>query len=250
MRKETEQTVGGEGATTSLGADSTSREVAVTDQKLEEVIEQLRDVKRQATFMYALAVGKVVVEQLYGGSVDEWGKRRSEDTSFRRLANRLREEEELKLDAAALSRAVGVYELYHRVSQDVVTSQHLKANHYIAVLGLEVKTAEQLLRRADKQRWSVAQLRKEAAKKREKVSNGGRRPLLAFEKTLNRFGKVLEDADTSFGGLDQVESLDSKKADRFFNTLMDLSNQVERLKGAIRPRTTAFSAQPDHTEDA
>jgi hypothetical protein len=225
---------------TAIAAPAIAAVVAdVTDAELDRLVGQIRELKRDATFMFVMALGQLVVERFYNGDLKAWRSTGAKDTSFRKLAARLEAEDGLGLDHSSLSRAVGVYELVSTV-QAVATSQHLRVGHYVAVLGLPQKTAEKLLTKADAERWPVPRVRQEAAKHR-KSDGRGRKPKLPFVKGIQRLQAVLDHKDELFVGLERVEDVKPEEVDGLFSTLMSLGDEVERLKNALRGRTSAGS---------
>lgn len=224
---------------TAIAAPAIAAVVAeVTDAELDQLVGQIRDLKRDATFMFVMAVGHLIVERFYAGDLKAWRAIGAKDASFRKLAARLKAEDGLRLDHSSLSRAVGVYELVSTV-QAVATSQHLRVGHYVAVLGLPQKSAERLLTKADAERWPVPRIRQEAAKHR-KSDGRGRKPSLPFVKGIHRFQTLLDRKDELLAGVERIEEVKPEDADKLFSTLMHLGNELERLKNAVRGRTSAY----------
>lgn len=224
---------------TTLAAPALAAVVAdISESELDQLVAQIRDMKRDATFMFVMALGQLIVERFFNGDLAAWRKGGAKDASFRKLAARLKQEEGLGLDHSALSRAVGVYDLVSTV-QAVATSQHLRVGHYVAVLGLPQKTAERLLTKADAEQWPVPRIRQEAAKHR-KPDGRGRQPSLPFVKGIRRFQALLHHKDELLAGVDRIEEVKPEDADVLFSTLMTLGDEVERLKNALRGRTNAY----------
>src|SRR5688572_10326156 len=57
---------------------------AVTEDVLDQVVDKINALHRQATLELALAVGQIIVEDLYGGDREAWRSRGTKDTSFRK----------------------------------------------------------------------------------------------------------------------------------------------------------------------
>ncbi len=213
--------------------------VEIGDAEVEELIDTIRGMKRDASLMFFMAVGHLIVERFYNGELAAWRRIGPKDTSFRKLAARLAAEDGLGLDATALCRAVGVHELVNTLRDGIATSQFLHVGHYVAVLGLPLKTAERILRTADAERWTVARVRTETAKHR-KVGSRGPTPKLPFVKGIQRFQSLLDRGDELFDGLDRVDGLPPEQVDALFGTLMRMGDEVERLKDALRAKTSTY----------
>ena len=124
---------------------------------LDAVAARLNDICRSATFDLAHRVGALIIDVLYGGDVQQWLMDRGGRPSYRALAKR----KDLLLSASALCRAVGVFVLSKRVRGSEGWC-HLSTSHVQEVLALPFQQQEELLDRAEVERWTVARIRQEA----------------------------------------------------------------------------------------
>lgn len=100
-------------------------------------------------------MGELVLNQFFRGDPRIWrDRRRNKDLSIRRLAAR----SDCPLSRSALNDAIGIH-VAVKESPCVLTFSHVSANHVAAVLKLPIAEREELLRLADKERWSVRKLR-------------------------------------------------------------------------------------------
>lgn len=231
MRKKT----GKQGATTVAEGDVLGGGLIQPPDNFDDFVQKIRDLKREATFLFAGTLGRMVVDRVYGGDLAEWRKRKETDETFRALVARLKKEKDLGVDKSVLSRAIGVYELLERF-HDLADSAHLKMGHYVTVLGLPEKVVGKLLANAAEKKLSVAELRIEAAKYR--TSDGrGRRPLLSFVKNIQRIGRTLEQPGGLLGDIHRIDEVDDKTAQVLLATLDRLSAEVDRLRGSLQSKS-------------
>ncbi|NJK31532.1 MAG: hypothetical protein HC927_03400 [Deltaproteobacteria bacterium] len=156
----------------------------------------------------ALAIGRVVIEELYSGDLSRWRLRGPKDHSLRRLATDPR----LTISASALYRAIGIYELKVRLPDHPLWEQ-LTICHLRAVLGLPEDEQTQLLERATNESWSIPMLEQAAGKTRaqHKSSRGGRPRKPRFARSIEFAEKALSDDEAAFGDLDALEEMSAEQ---------------------------------------
>lgn len=206
------------------------------DAVIDQLVAELCGLHRAAALDFALRVGRLVLERLYGGDLDAWRARGVRDGSFRRLAERLDPLGIPGLSSSSLARALGTLELDARVG--VAGRPQLNAAHVVAVLGLKPADQERLLGRAEAQDWTAAELKVEADRVRRASANPartGRRPLPAFVKTVNRWERELAE-DASFHDLDQLATLEDDDAERLTRAVAAMRERCDVLLGAFALR--------------
>jgi hypothetical protein len=240
-----------EGAVQGLGRSSTSVEVvqvldgSPAEADLEEIVAQIRALKRDATFLFVSALGRLIIDRFYGGDLNIWRREGAKNLGLRRLAQRLSTEAGLGLDASALSRAVGIYGLVSGIA-GVATSQHLKVGHFVAVLALEPADAERLLLTAEAERWPVRTLREEAAKRVATHTDPirkrpGRKPTPAFARGIRQFRTLLDRRDELLDSVARIDEVAPAEAAEMLDTLTELSGVVQRLQRALQARTASLA---------
>lgn len=152
---------------------------------LQKTVAALNRISRGSSLAFALEVGKVVVDQCYGGDVRALRSRAAKTTSLRALANH----PDLAISPTVLYRCVATYELCARVG-GVSAWKHLTASHLRAVLGLAASEQVQLLNAAERETWSVVALEQAASRCRAaQRSRGGRKPISHAMRRLSSLHK-------------------------------------------------------------
>jgi hypothetical protein len=160
-------------------------------------VERLGSVRRGASLGFALDVGRIVVDTLYGGDLSRWRARHRKDTALRTLSQR----PDLPLSTSALYRALALYELSQR--QGHAQLHELGISHLRAVLGLPAPTQSALLAAAARERWTVARLEREASGRRSPLRlRGGRKPIAPYIKTIRRIVQLT--SPEALEGLERV----------------------------------------------
>ena len=124
--------------------------------ELESLAQRIRHMKRNSTLILAIDVGRLIVEEIFGGRADMCTSS-YEHPSFRQLASH----PEVPFSRATLWRYVGTYKVASHV-QWVVSNDFLTVAHISAVAGLSHDRQETLLRAAAVERWTAKRLTNEA----------------------------------------------------------------------------------------
>jgi hypothetical protein len=164
------------------------------DEVVEKVVFRLNGIAKAATFDFAIAVGALIINNLYGGDLDGWRHRGPKCSSFRRLAKH----PELSMSAGALYRSVAIYELCERFG--VKKCRHVSTSHLRLMLPLGRQDQERLLNDAETGRWSVRRLQKEIAMigdrhERAQPGRGGRRHKSKLRGTVRALDNCIEACD-------------------------------------------------------
>lgn len=148
------------------------------------------------------AVGKLLIERIYGGDVALWRSRGKKDESLRNLAGRLKTG---GIRLSGLSRAASLVEMEGRIG--VPRGEHLNITHVRLLFGAPEEHQADLMRRADEGRWSIEVLKTEIAKvSSPKKSKGGRPPTPPFLRTIHQIEKLLGDV-RALGGAEGIEKM-------------------------------------------
>jgi hypothetical protein len=213
------------------------QEPVPTQEEVDLVVAQIRQVCRNSTLEFALHVGAIIIHNFYGGELKDWRLRGAKAPSFRRLA----QHPELPLSPGALCRCVAVFELCDRLNA-AARFRRLGASHFRMVLGLDGKTQEQLLEMANKQHWTVKALHEEAMKHRgrEAPCSGGRRPQSSLTKSLNAIRRILQAFHASLD-----EPLHEREHAEFRESvqlLFDTREWVDRLCREVAERNPGIAS--------
>lgn len=187
-------------------------------------IARIVQLKREAALTFALGVGEVVVEEILGGDLAQLQKRGPKEVSMRHLA----EHSMLPITARALYAAVGIYELFRRLQEDVRTSSHLDYSHYEAVLPAPRDDQSKLLLDASRNGWSVRQLR-EVVASIEKRRRGGRRPTSELMRSVRAVTTESTRLKTAIAAAPPLADVDASH-------LKDLSSRLRELLAILDQR--------------
>jgi hypothetical protein len=203
----------------------------VPEPVIDAVFDEIRQLHRGASVELWLRIGELILRNFYEGDLEQWRERGPKDSSFRSLAAKF---EDGDISATRLSRMVGVYALGQRFG--VAALQQLSTSHLVAVLGLEEEDQRRLIAQATLEGLSTRQLQEAATALRDKQRGGGRRPLPAFVKSIRKMGRMLQEEESSFAGLDQVEALDQAEAKRLYEALVAMKARCETLQLALHKK--------------
>jgi len=139
---------------------------------LDHVVARLRDIERRTGLERTLAIGELVLNEFFGGNPQTWrDRRRNKNNSIRRLADRV----DCPFCKSALNEAVGVY-VAVRGLPCVRTFGHISASHVASVLRLSWDERERMLQQAERERWSVRELRDNVISRRGAMGERRGRP--------------------------------------------------------------------------
>jgi len=131
------------------------------DAELDAVIVELQAIARGSGMGGKLAIGELILERFFGGDVGAWRARHTKSQSLRRIAGR----PDCPFAKSTLHEAVGIYVATLHLPE-VRTFGHVSASHVAAVLPLPVSQQAELLRLAERERWSVRRVKREVAVRR------------------------------------------------------------------------------------
>ncbi len=161
---------------------STSAALTNSSATIDRVVRELNAIGRDATFAFAMSVGALIINGLYGGDLQTWRSRGRKHSSFRKLA----QHPNLAMSADSIYRCVAIYEVCERLGPH--RWEHLCTSHFRLVLPLPAQMQERLLMAAESGRWPVSQLRQEIAampdhERRAIPKRGGRKPASNLKRT-------------------------------------------------------------------
>jgi hypothetical protein len=185
--------------------------IALSD-SVERVVLRLNDICRRTTFAFSLAVGRLIIDEFYGGCLDRWRSRDPrKDISLRKLVRH----PNVPMSAVALYRCIAIYELTERLG--IKTWRHVCTSHLRLVLPCPLDEQARLLRAAEASRWSVSELNQRVAlvmaTHPRSRSKGGRKRITELMRTLHTIERCTAALDTALNGnVDDVQmSVDSAR---------------------------------------
>lgn len=192
---------------------------------VEQVIDELRGIMRQTGLSRTLAIGQLVLDRFFGGSMELWrDRRRNKNNSIRRLADC----PTCPLSRSALNQAVGVFAALRNMP-GAADLQHIGASHIAAVLTLPDSAREAWLLRANEQLWSVRRLSDEIRDERRVMGERRGRP------SRPAIAKVLGRAHGAIDALER-EARDLIELDFAGPELVELANRLAGLEALLKER--------------
>jgi hypothetical protein len=197
-----------------------------SDDEIHIIVAQIRRLARGASLEFALRVGAIIIHHFYGGESEVWRSRGPKTASFRKLARH----PELPMSAGALYRCVAVYELCDRLNAASRWEQ-LGASHLRLVLGLPQRLQEQLLTKANAERWTVKTLHEEVLRQKPAQTRGGRRPRPPLARSLMVIRKCLDDCRLT---MERTGELSDEDHEFSIQVLEETRCQLEALSELLR----------------
>jgi hypothetical protein len=204
--------------------------------RLDEVARRVNEVCRSATFDLAFTIGQLIIHELYGGSICEWRRHGTARPSYRALAAR----KDLLLSPSALCRSVGVYVLAERLGGRQ-RWKHLCVSHLKEVLPLPECEQDRILEVAEREAWTVSELRERLSLARGRTRDDRRsgtllRGLRRVHSQLCDRVKALE--ATAACALKSAERTELEQLIDSLNEQLALLRRVARGDEQTAPRAT------------
>ncbi|HTQ03515.1 MAG TPA: hypothetical protein VMI54_06645 [Polyangiaceae bacterium] len=193
-----------------------------TAERLGSLVAELQALNRRRGFDRTLAVGELILREFFGGDPAAWrDQSRKKAQSLRRLAART----DCPFRKSTLNEAVCVHVALLE-QPNLRRSELITASHIASVLRLAAPERERLLEQAEKERWSVRQLRShvrahasaQGAETRLSWLDSGMRAVLLLQRSL-------ADAQAIVGQLGAIGPLSVRSRAE----LKELSNVVLNL---------------------
>ncbi|MDP9151535.1 MAG: hypothetical protein M3O36_16565 [Myxococcota bacterium] len=195
------------------GGGAAESHATCDDAPLDGVVLRVNAICKTATLNFALSVGRVIIESLYGGRLDLWRTRDpGKEQSVRRVARHPR----LAMSPAALYRSIAIYELCERLESR--SWKHISTTHMRLVLPLAPEQQAALLREAEMHRWSVRRLDQEvgslAASSTARAAHhgGGRKRASRLHQTIRQLKRSVEAVEGLIEAVDVEMSPESARA--------------------------------------
>jgi hypothetical protein len=201
-----------------------------SDLRIERTTLRIRDLIGGTHLQVALAIGRIVIEEVFDGDLTRWRQRGPKDPSLRQLAADPR----LTISASALYRSLGIYELKVRLA-DHPMWERLTACHLRAVLGLPESEQSRLLDQATREAWTSQALEHAAAASRDnhKTSKGGRPRKPPLIRAIESAERALVDEDTEVASPDALVELSSEQRGDLLRRLHLLRERCSTLASAL-----------------
>lgn len=208
------------------------REAAVPAEVVDEVADRIADLARRTELEFAYDVGRVVAERFYSGDPAAWHRPGPKREALGRLAERLQTRG--AGSASALHVCLGVYETLAPLG-DISTWKRLTRSHVRAVLPLPAPDRASLLREAEVNRWTVAQL-EAVAEERPRERKLGRPRTPAFVRAIAAAERVFDPGGPAFRELERSAGMDVETVRDLHARLVRLRGRIESLQARLSPK--------------
>lgn len=197
---------------------------------IERATARINDLVNTSGLQVALAIGHIVIEELYGGNLTVWRQRGNKEHTLRQLAS----SPDLGVSASALFRALSIYELKVRFPKHPCW-ETLTACHIRAVIGLPEDEQRRLLELAEDRSLTTQALEVEAQKVRSqnKGSRGGRPRKPRFARSIESAERALIDEDAVFGDLEALRSMSARERVEIVRQLSFVRQRCDELESLI-----------------
>ena len=212
-------------------------EQVALERRIQCVIGKLGSICKAATFDFALAVGRLVIDEFYDGDMNRWRNRDpGKEISLRKLARH----PQLPMNPSALYRSVAIYELSERL--DLRSWKYISTSHMRLVLPLSPDEQARLLLAAETNAWSVRRLDQEVSTLRSTslASRGGRKRRSHLSGVMHSVRKCFEGVGELLNATDDDILHGSPESAR---AALDLLRGAADACDALRARLT--SALPE-----
>lgn len=210
-----------------IESKGTSKEL--TDAALDRLVSRLRVVRDVASLELAIGVGRLVVEELYGGDIEQLREHGPHRASYRQLAASA----DLPMSASTLWRYVSIFELCDRLGGSERWI-HLGATHLRTVFGLSADHQTTLLDRADAKQWTVRRLQQEVKLLRAPIrGKPGRPPLPRFVRSIHALRRYTENDYELLGDLDAAQDLALQDLEDLHETIRSLGRSCAKLDASL-----------------
>lgn len=202
-----------------------------TEEPIDDLVGRLGTLAKDASVEHAIEIGRLVIEELYAGDLHAWRSRGPKAHSLRELSRR----SDLPLSSSALYRSIALYELSEALGGvQAWSGKGLGISHMRLVLGLPREAQRELLDRAAKERWTVAELERETVAIRSgqprRRARGGRPRLPRFVKSLNRMRKCADATDDFFGDVEAAGDMEPERVAELREQLAHIRSCCEELE--------------------
>jgi hypothetical protein len=195
------------------------------------VVNELCEIARRTGIERTFAIGELILTRFFGGDASAWhDRRRNKNNSVRRLAER----EDCPFSKSALNEAIAVHVAVLGLPC-VRTFGHISASHVASVLRVSPEARQGILEVADRERWSVRELKQRVVALRRSQGERRGRPARDDE---SRLISRLQTAVAHLGqGAQQAHHFETLSSETVLSLralghdLTDLGAQLLRLAG-------------------
>lgn len=206
-----------------------SEAAANTAERVGPLVAELQAINRRRGFERTLAVGELILREFFGGEAAAWREQsRKKAQSLRRLAAR----SDCPFRKSTLNEAVCVYVALLE-QPNLRRSELITASHIASVLRLGAPERERLLEQAERERWSVRQLRSHVRAQASALGtetrlawlDSGMRAVLLLQRSLADAGAIVG----QLGTLGPLSSRSRAELRELAGEVLNLGSELSNL---------------------
>jgi hypothetical protein len=194
---------------------------------LGRVVHELCEIARRTGIERTFAIGELILTRFFEGDASAWhDRRRNKNNSVRRLAER----KDCPFSKSALNEAIAVHVAVLGLPC-VRTFGHISASHVASVLRIAPEARQSILEEADREQWSVRELKQRVVARRRAEGERRGRPARDDESRLiSRMLSALGNLDESAVQLSNFEALSPETV----SSLRTLGNDLTYVGAQLR----------------
>ena len=140
--------------------------------ELDAAVAEIREIDRRGGMERTVAIGRLVLHRFFGGSVEAWRHRsKHKNNSVRRIA----QHPLCPLSRSAINQAIGIFVAFQTLACDQ-TFGHIGPSHIAVVLHLDPRAQRRWIERAEREGWSVRELKDCVTRQRREAGEKRGRP--------------------------------------------------------------------------
>jgi hypothetical protein len=198
-------------------------------EQLDSLVMEIATIRPRAALQTMLEVGRIVVDRLFDGNIEAMRNSRGPGRTLRKLAGH----PHLPLSPVALWRALGIYQLAARFPE-LLSAPQLTASHFRAVLGLPPETQYALLRTADRESMTTAELERRVTTHRARYRRATSHKA-AFDRLMRELRRVGVELDRH-ESLDLASDAAASDIEEAVSELRRVQTGLEELVNALEKR--------------
>jgi hypothetical protein len=208
---------------------------------IDRVVDELRSIERRSGLDRTLAIGEVILMRFFSGNPGLWrDRRRNKNNSIRRLAGRA----DCPFCRSALNEAVAVYVAVADLPC-ARTFGHISASHIASVLRLEVDRRSAILERAERERWSVRELRERVVSERRAEGERRGRPSMDAEaRAIGKLQRLLQELEHTAASLSANGPSSAARSSDLGSLAVNLGRVLAMLEKSAKYRPGVIAARP------
>lgn len=208
---------------------------------LGRVVNELCEIARRTGIERTFAIGELILTRFFGGDASAWhDRRRNKNNSVRRLAER----EDCPFSKSALNEAIAVHVAVLGLPC-VRTFGHISASHVASVLRVPPEARQSILEVADRERWSVRELKQRVVALRRQQGERRGRPARDDEsRMISRMQTALGSIDEGAEQIGNFQTLTPEAVSSLRTLGIELTHLAARLSSIANGESDLARTRP------